>query len=207
MTEADWLAHIDPQPMLEFLRGKLSERKLRLFTAACCRRVWNLLADERSREAVVVVERLADGSVTRKEWSAARAEARAAAREDADLSNFSDQWRAKQAAADALREDASEAARRVAHAYWRYRAKLAEYLRDVTGNPFRPPTDVAPWRTPTVLALAQQVYEELDFGALRVLADALEDAGCDDPILLGHCRGEGPHVRGCWAVDAVLGKG
>jgi hypothetical protein len=47
----------------------------------------------------------------------------------------------------------------------------------------------------------------LDADRLAVLADALEDAGCADPDLLAHLRGPGPHVRGCWALDLVLGNG
>jgi hypothetical protein len=60
VTKPDWLACTDPQPMLEFLRGKASERQLRLFVCACCRRIWHLLADE-SRKAVEVGEQFADG--------------------------------------------------------------------------------------------------------------------------------------------------
>jgi hypothetical protein len=54
--------------------------------------------------------------------------------------------------------------------------------------------------------LARSIYDTRDFDRLAVLADALEDAGCTDAELLGHLRGPGPHVRGCWALDKVLGK-
>ncbi|MDY3561239.1 hypothetical protein R5W23_002514 [Gemmata sp. JC673] len=74
-------------------------------------------------------------------------------------------------------------------------------------NPFRPATLPPQWRTDTVRALAAQVYESRGFSAMPILADALQDAGCDSDDILNHCRGPGPHVRGCWVVDLVLGKG
>ncbi|AWM42440.1 hypothetical protein C1280_29445 [Gemmata obscuriglobus] len=76
---------------------------------------------------------------------------------------------------------------------------------EVAGNPFQPSHFVPAWRTDTVTALAKQMYETRDFAAMPILADALQDAGCDSDALLRHCRGEGTHVRGCWALDLVLG--
>src|SRR5436190_21674746 len=75
MNEREWLTSIEPTPMLGYLRGKASERKLRLFAVACCRRVWHLLPDERSRKAVEVSERYADGSVRDEHLKAASGEA------------------------------------------------------------------------------------------------------------------------------------
>ncbi len=62
------------------------------------------------------------------------------------------------------------------------------------------------WLTSDVLVLAKQMYESRDFGAMPILADALQDAGCDNEDILNHCRTEGVHIRGCWVVDLVLGK-
>ena len=62
------------------------------------------------------------------------------------------------------------------------------------------------WRTDTALTLARQMYESRDFSAMPILADALQDAGCDNADILNHCRGEGPHARGRWVIDLVLGK-
>ena len=67
MTEAEWVACTDPVPMLDFLRDRASDRKLRLFACACCRRIWHLLGDEGSRRVVVVAERRADREASREE--------------------------------------------------------------------------------------------------------------------------------------------
>ena len=86
----------------------------------------------------------------------------------------------------------------------RYQAAL---LRDIFGNPFRPVIFSPQWRTDTATAIARQMYESRDFGAMPILADALQDAGCDNADILDHCRDvKAPHVRGCWVVDLVLGK-
>jgi hypothetical protein len=79
-------------------------------------------------------------------------------------------------------------------------------LRCLFGSLFRPVSFSPAWRTDTAVALARQMYESRDFSAMPLLADALQDAGCDNEGVLDHCRGEGPHVRGCWVVDLVLGK-
>jgi hypothetical protein len=83
---------------------------------------------------------------------------------------------------------------------------LASLLRDIFGNPFRPTALDPSWRTSAVTALASQMYESRDFANMPILADALEDAGCDNADIIAHCHGAGPHVRGCWVVDLVLGK-
>jgi hypothetical protein len=88
----------------------------------------------------------------------------------------------------------------------RERAAQAHLVRDIFANPFRSVRFSPEWRTATAIALAQQMYESREFSAMPILADALQDAGCDNDEVLSHCRGAGPHVRGCWVVDLVLGK-
>ncbi|HJZ91323.1 MAG TPA: hypothetical protein VKE40_10660 [Gemmataceae bacterium] len=86
------------------------------------------------------------------------------------------------------------------------RRTTAHLLRDVFGNPFRRAAFDPRWRTSEVVGRARDIYEDRSFDRMPVLANALMDAGCADEQVLGHCRGEGPHVRGCWVVDLVLGK-
>jgi hypothetical protein len=85
-------------------------------------------------------------------------------------------------------------------------ADAAQLIRDVFGNPFRPVAFAPAWRTDTAVALARQMYESRDFGVMPILADALQDAGCDSADVLDHCRGPGPHARKCWVCDLVLGN-
>jgi hypothetical protein len=86
-------------------------------------------------------------------------------------------------------------------------AQHAATVRELFGNPFRPATFDPAWRTSTAVALARGMYESRDFGAMPILADALQDAGCDDEDILDHCRDATQvHVRGCWVVDLVLSK-
>jgi hypothetical protein len=104
-----------------------------------------------------------------------------------------------------------------AYAAWQAQFKVhADLFRDVLGNPFRQkvldPAWLA-WKDSTIARMAETIYDKriLPEGNLRadglaILADALEDAGCDNTDILAHCRGPGPHVRGCWVVDLILGK-
>jgi hypothetical protein len=210
MTEADWLAAADPRPMLDFLsaNGRLTERKARLFACACCRRIWHLLTHERSRKAVEVAEQYAGGLASMNDLNAACDNAwdfvgwGGASLTPADI------------AAACTAEAMSGAV--VARDILTCRAVLVgpcDLLCDIIGNPFRPVAISPTWQTPQVVALAQATYNErelpsgtLDGARLAVLADALEDAGCDKPDLLDHLRGPGPHVRGCWVIDLLLGK-
>jgi hypothetical protein len=82
----------------------------------------------------------------------------------------------------------------------------AALLRDIFGNPFRPVALDPSWLTSTVVALAEGIYQDRAFDRMPILADALQDAGCDNEAILNHCRQPGEHVRGCWVVDLVLAK-
>jgi hypothetical protein len=264
MTEAEWLACADPEPMLIFLRGKASDRKLRLFAVECCRRVWHLLTDERSRRALEVAEAHADGIATDGLMSAAADLAWDALTTEwddllptavwvvtrshthANAAAWSMAWAAAGACAwnslsgveqgrvwenfyeafwiassgdggvDLTRYTAWNGGPREAPsmvtdvAMLRELAAQCSLMRDLIGPlPFRPVTvrpHVLAWDDRLVPRLAQGIYDERQWGDMPVLHDALLDAGCDDDQVMAHCRAGGDHVRGCWAVDLVLGK-
>lgn len=230
MTEAEWLNSPAPDGMLAFLRGRAGDRKLRLFACACCRRVWDRMADERTRSMLLTAERFADDTATADELQRALDEARAA--DDDVYANGGDQYTSTavlglQARVDTalvtanvvstvtftgdaeLNDAAGDEARfeeLVARRKADVRRSHALLLKDIFGNPFRPATAVSSFLTSTVVALAFGIYRDRAFDRLPILADALQDAGCDDPDILDHCRSAGPHVRGCWVTDLLLGK-
>jgi hypothetical protein len=217
--------------MLEFLRGGLPDRKLRLFAVAGVRPFWDLLIDPRSREAVLRAELVADDrqatdsliETHRRAWeavpqlpsdrsthvSAARAAGRTAANDALDASSLT--WNEVVGLHADLWEERGSSDDEMYDLHWKGKAEgerfLSGLVRDVFGNPFRPAALDPEWLTSTVAALASRMYESRDFGAMPILADALQDAGCTNDDILDHCRGDGPHVRGCWVVDLVLGKG
>jgi hypothetical protein len=205
MTESEWLACTDPTPMLEFLRGKASERKLRLFAVARCREVWHLFTEEKSRYAVETAERWAE-SQNGSALASAHAAARLAYQEALD------KW-IHHLPVHATEQDAGNAALLIARhrgGTLSHRVAVANQLREVFGNPFRrslplPPSILA-WNDGTIDRLAASIYNERDFTYLAVLADALEETGCTNADILNHLREPGLHVRGCWVVDLLLGK-
>jgi hypothetical protein len=191
VPEAVWESCASPYDLLLYAGPLATERKLLLFACECQRRIWHLLeADAPSRTWVVPLESYADGHLARTLLPADLVEVAAI-----DVAN---RW-----ARDAILVNF-----RASHSLdgdeIRAQATLA---RDLFGPlPFRPVALSPEWRTDTAVALARQMYESRDFGAMAILADALQDAGCDSADVLDHCRGPGPHVRGCWVVDLVLGK-
>ena len=215
MTEAQRLACTRPIEMLAHLRGRCTDRKLRLFACACCRQIWHLLTDAISQRAVEVAERHADGEASDQELEAAWLDA-----ERFFGSTCSYGTSTGNQAARAASTAADPRVSFLPHMYqlsfqymseeWPAHIRL---LRCVFGNPFSPVPFAPTWRTAAVLPLARAAYEErapaagtLDNARLAVLADALEEVSCTDEAVLSHLRGSGPHVRGCWCVDLALGK-
>jgi hypothetical protein len=225
MTEAEWLECIDPRPMLEFMRGKASDRKFRLFAVACCRHIWPLLIDVRSRKVIELSEQFADGGASAEELlnglrDASEAaemvpsppDAAEAACYEMVVPEFGLAWAAG-AAADAAAHATATTPYQEGVGYDYDHARVSaervvqcHLVRDIFGNPFRTLTIDQFCRTPTQETLACTIYDERSFDRLPELAEALELAGCHDAGMLGHCRNSGLHVRGCWVVDMLLGK-
>jgi hypothetical protein len=234
MTEAEWSALPDYRKLLEGIESKVSDRKLRLFAVACCRSVWPLLTPE-GRKAVEIAESFADGLVTIDELHGIREAFRVAEtyegvshivrgrRYRPDLGGHAADENALWAARYAMRESADLATWRALRADGRdftatefgnmLSAEMAtrrRLLHDVVGPvPFSRVT-VRPswlgWNSGIVRRTAAGIYEERAFDRLPILHDGLLDAGCDNEDILAHCRGAGPHVRGCWVIDLILGK-
>jgi hypothetical protein len=216
MIEAEWLACTDWRKMLEFLRGKASDRKLRLFACACCRRIWHLLPHEENRELVAAVEDRPDGTFYDPDLNSAIV---ASSGRESECGEDGAYWAVKYlgrsyykiGALDSAVAVALKVARRMGEGVISATelATQAGLLRDVFAHSFRPsPLDPSwlAWNGGTVPKLAQAIYDDRRFSDLPILADALEEAGCTDADILTHCRSEGPHVRGCWVVDLLLGK-
>jgi hypothetical protein len=216
--------------------GNASERKFRLFSVACCRRTWDVFADPRSRRAVEVAERAVEGLVSESEIMQADTAAYAAYAGEypegaaAVILSFGRWQTAAYAAAGTLSwQTAAQILGALGCARanrdvgpisvwgtdtekWN-QARAAEaqaqgaLIREIFGNPFEPVSFSPQWRTDTAVSLARQIYEACDFSAMPILADALQDAGCDSEDVLSHCRDpKQGHVRGCWVLDLVLDK-
>jgi hypothetical protein len=206
MTEADWLACDDPKEMLYIWGTVQNRRKRRLFAVACCWRISHLLT-EAGENAVIAAEEFADGKISEHKlhdaWCGvgypkdqkrrfASATARAASVSPRhDLSAH--------CAASAENAVAKKKAERLAQ---------CELLREIFGNLFREVEVNPAWFTSTAVGLARGIYDDHAFDHMPILADALQEAGCENEHVLNHCRDpKQVHVRGCWVVDLVLQKG
>lgn len=218
MVDGEWRSSGDLVRMLEGLAKVAGRRKFQLFTCACLRQLWGRTGERPFRKAVVYAERFAEGRIERDElrsafvpawpwgWERLRSASIVAV---APMTRDLPYWRALEAANEA----ASLLARGARHggaflkmAFDAARKEQAALVREVFGEPSREARFDARWRTGEVVRLAETVPEEGAWEELPVLADALEDAGCDDELVLGHLRRPGPHVRGCWALDLAGGK-
>ena len=215
-------------------KSAAGRRKLRLVACAAVRRFWDVMTDEWDRDAVLVAEDFADGLADKAELLEARTAARdlrrrkgkprSAALPKPAKRGPSLTWPAQLVAVPAAWEAATWTLRDCPETAWLLARDSGPYdtrkapshkaerrwhaglVREIFGNPFRPVTIDSAWRTADVVALARGIYDERAFERLPILADALQDTGCDNEDILDHCRGTLPHTRGCWVVDLILGK-
>jgi len=229
MTEAEWLEAEKPRPLVECLlplgsdlvkRG--SDRKLRLFGVACCHLFDSVLATEWMQEGVRSAEAFVDGRATRAEVLGALRVVQTESQGNWDccvqavcgaLRNGFVAAHAALGAVEVIIEVEGTTSREFHQFGAGFRAgsdpvaDTVAFLRDIFGNPFRPMAFDPEWRSDTAIQLAKHIYEDRDFAQMPILADALQDAGCDNDAILTHCRdANGVHVRGCWVLEEVLGK-
>jgi hypothetical protein len=186
MTEQEWWACTDPVVLVRYALSRVSSRKLRLFACAFARRWYGTDCRELAA-AITTAERWADGDRT------------------ADLTLHATFYVCFKAAWQAAEEGTALAVAAWAESSHKRLAEEAEidFLRCVTGNPFRPVQVNPRWLTAAVASLARTIYEERSHACLPILADALEEAGCDNKDMLTHLRSDGPHCRGCWPVPTA----
>jgi hypothetical protein len=221
MNEGDWLEGTDPIRLLAFVHGRVSDRKLRLFVVAYFRTVWNAWKDSQTQtawNAIDLAEKYADGLASDHQLLAAHASVVPGKGHFDDLGLWFIYTNACAATAVNIYEAFVDATQSYNAAHTAPdapsiiaadRLERCQLIRDVVGNPFRPISIASNWliaKDGAVPKLAEQIYDKRGFDNLPCLANTLEDVCCDDADLLAHCREPGPHVKGCWAVDAVLGK-
>lgn len=231
MDERTWLTSHEGDKML-IGAVHATPRQYRLIAAACARLVLRHAAQESCLKAIEIAELFADELATGEQRRQAEISCYDTRRTPGMIAILQDAGLAARAAAGAtVWLIPSMAANRViemstvAAAPWRFEddhcvhqgnpdAKIAHLtlvaniIREICGNPFRPvivPATCRAWDSGQVGRLAEAIYAERRYQELPVLADALEDAGCTEPVLLSHLRGGGPHVRGCWALDLARG--
>jgi hypothetical protein len=186
VNETEWQGATDPVPMLEFLRGRASDRKLILFALAC----WAAPAWYGDPDWEEAIDEGLDTVLTGRE----------------PLGRLICLFGAFTFLTPPTAERwALMVARPRPEPYPTLPAQAA-LLRDIFGDPFRPVAVEPSWLSTTAVALARHMYESRDFSSMPILADALADAGCPDGDVLEHCRGPNNHVRGCHVVDSVLNR-
>jgi hypothetical protein len=216
VTEVQWLTcATNPTWMVNAIRNRVSARKLRLFAVACVRSILPRVRDVHREDVVRVLdvaERFAEGVAFATELEATR---RDTIPWDTEISAAIETCNpdSRMAPLRTLRTlgfgypPSRKRRRRSPGAGTERRDELERQTalaREIFGNPFRTITVVPLWQSETVTAIAHGAYTERAFDRLPILADALEDAGCEEVELLAHCRSPHPHALGCWALDLLL---
>jgi hypothetical protein len=215
MSQDDWTVAEEPVALLKMVEPIASDRKMRMLACGCCRLIWDDLSLEPVRAVVEMSEKYADGLVSADDLNESHNRAvitfvntlheqvRLLTEDPAEFTRFQKAARVNDCCH--VGKLSSEKVSDLLSAQG-VKERGSELLREIFGNPFRPVSFDPAWRTSTAVALAQQMYDGRDFSLMPIPGDALQDAGCEHADILDHCRSAGPHVRGCWVVDLVLGK-
>jgi hypothetical protein len=220
MTEKFWLdppkrdlSGDEQRKFVEFLQEHSTPRKLRLFACACVRAAGSLPGDSRARVAITSAEDFADARLQETDLDPVRRDAYEALADAQVRSEISGTTPYGEDLVEVILKAVCGLVHRdilptlydlLCGDPFPYRVLLPE----VFGNPFQPVTVVPEWLAwnhGLVRKMAEGIYEERHFDECPILADALTEAGCEVPALLEHLRGPGPHVRGCWGIDLLLG--
>jgi hypothetical protein len=224
MTEQEWDDCDDAGRMLQFLHfgRRISDRKLRLLGCACARLVWDRAGAEPPATTIETAEAFADGLSTKAGLRRARQDVRRVrydleGKDSTSRPSWGAYWLAEVVATEnAFGAVVDELVRLspsclfLGAPEW---SSVCDLIRHTAGDPFDRVSIPYGSMTPTVVSLAASAYEErlspsgeLDRDRLAVLSDSLEEAGCDAGAFLDHLRGPGPHFRGCWVIDRIIGK-
>jgi hypothetical protein len=213
MTEAEWLTASDSLQMIRTFEPLASMRKMRLLAVASARTFWSRIPIGTLRAAIEVAELCVDEPAELPKLGQNRLKvyrlSRGIGSEEEKDWYYDDDNRIAYSAIDAAMFSHGHKPNYDLGGPWSdllfgMREALCPLMREIL-NPFCQEVD-SHWCTSTVLSLATGIYDEKAFDRLPILADALQDAGCDSEDILNHCRQPGEHVRGCWALDVVLRK-
>lgn len=204
LEDDEWATCTDPLLMLRQVHESAPQRKMRLLLCAYVRQNFPVLDDERSRLALEVAERHADGRATHEELAFARGTAWTAREEAWDVRHDRQGMHQALNASWATMPNVWTAVFNMAkHTDSEAQCRL---LREFFGpSAYRPLSPTLPsWNNETVRSIAQGVYNERAFDRLPMLGEALQNAGCQDSDILQHCWEPGPHYPGCWVIDQIL---
>jgi hypothetical protein len=199
--------------MLLGLPVTVPNRKLRLFALACCHRIEARLTHHLSRQALVLAEKYTEGLATDEDMRELSHRFMdvynirlAGIGRDRNATDTADLDAAFDMMLKVFPANTALSAVRAARDQSEERLIQSQLLRCIFGNPFHPITLDTAWLNPPVKALARSLDSDRRFEELPILADALDEAGCQEPSVLDHLRSSGPHVRGCWPLDLILGR-
>jgi hypothetical protein len=215
VTESEWLAQANAAQMVNFVREKASDRKLRLFACAYARQLLHRVGEYCCDNGLHAAEQLADGLIDHKDWFVAWRQVSDILMDAVQNSQF--ERAATLVYASRCLSLKRERLISLRYHFQGWQAADISMVRDIFGNPFRSRPNISDelttWNNQAAFHLAEAAYIQrilpsghLDPNLLNSLAHALAEAHCNDAELLTHLHSKEPHWRGCWAIDQILSK-